>query len=51
MSIMRAMLGFSGSPGEGAQLKAMCWGVGSASWKNLGKGRRSQIAVFQTQLG
>ena len=28
MSIMRAMLGFSGSPVEGAELKCMCWGDG-----------------------
>ena len=51
MSIVRALLGFSGSPVEGAQLTCMCGGTGSASWKNLGKGRRSKTAVFETAAG
>lgn len=51
MSIVKALRGFSGSPVEGAQLTCMCGGMGSASWKNLGKSRRSETAVFETAAG
>ena len=49
---MRAMLGYLGSPVEGAQLRCMGGGMGSAGRENVGKGRRSKIAeCFKGELG